>query len=66
MTDIDASCPFCGGNDFQVRRWRQTRKFVACLHCHAAGPDGRNDEEAIRLFVERSAPKPKVTQEALI
>lgn len=41
-------CPFCGSDDLHVQGNKST--YVYCENCDTYGPDGEDEEEAIRLW----------------
>ena len=47
-------CPFCGGFDLEIDEvyydWDTSSHFVLCIDCMARGPEGKNEEEAKKLW----------------
>lgn len=51
-------CPFCGDEKANAASFGNVF-YVRCEGCHACGPDGKNEEEAITLWNAASRPEPK-------
>lgn len=48
------SCPFCGLTDL-VRTWTEAEHIIVlCLLCRASGPEADEDNEAVKLWNQRS------------
>lgn len=42
-------CPFCGSDYLSVPEW-SNKSYVRCGKCHAHGPDGKDEENAIERW----------------
>jgi len=41
-------CPFCAANDYNIITLATGRKAVQCDQCYAEGPEGKDEETAIK------------------
>ncbi len=53
-------CPFCGRDQAVSARGSRTSWWVMCETCHAEGPTGSNEDDAIEKWNKRLVSKEAV------